>query len=82
VPGAERRHPRWTDSVGVGWCRVVAQERQGDVPVEAGEQLQHRRVVDLHYRPQLVLHVALVPDQPFPITGQRPQLGQRSKRET
>jgi hypothetical protein len=51
VPGAERRHPRWTDSAGVGWCRVVAQERQGDVPVEAGEQLQHRRVVDLHDRP-------------------------------
>jgi hypothetical protein len=51
VPGAERRHPRWTDSAGVGSCRVVAQERQGDVPVEAGEQLQHRRVVDLHDRP-------------------------------
>ena len=51
VPGAERRHPRWTDSVGAGWCRVVAQERQGDVPVEAGEQLRRRRVVDLRYRP-------------------------------
>jgi len=83
VPRAEGRHPRDTNPAGVSWCRVVAQECQRDVPVQAGEQVQHAGMESQHDRPELVLHVALVPDQPLPVTGQRTQLGQqrRGRRE-
>ncbi len=42
-------------------------------------RLQHGRVVGLHDRAELVLGVALVPDQPLPVASQRPQLGQQRR---
>jgi hypothetical protein len=79
MPGAERGHPCGADPPGLLRGRVVAQERQGDVAVQAGEQLQHGRVVGHDDRAELVLGVALVPDQPLPVASQRAQLGQQRR---
>jgi hypothetical protein len=66
------------DPPGLPGCRAVTQERQGDVTVDAGEQVQQGRVVGRRDHPQLVLGVTLMADQPPTVTGERPRLGQRS----
>jgi hypothetical protein len=42
--------------------------------------VQHGRVIDLNDRAQLVLGVALIPDQSLPVTGKRAQFGQQRRR--
>jgi hypothetical protein len=39
--------------------------------------MEHRRVIGLDDRPQLVLDITLVPDQPLPVTSQRSKLGKQ-----
>ena len=80
VSMTEAARPAHPDPSGVRLGRVVAKERQRDVAVQAGEQMQHRWVIHRDDRAEPVLHVPLVPDESFPTTGQRPQLGQQRRR--
>ena len=53
VPAAERLHSGFADPGRLGGRGVVGDERQRDVAVQGGEQVQRRRVVDLQDGAQL-----------------------------
>lgn len=76
VAADERLHPLGSDATGLFGGGVVLHEREADVAVQGGEQVQHGGVVGLQDGPQLVLQVALVPDDALAVTDNGPQFGQ------
>ncbi|MFG2794785.1 hypothetical protein [Streptomyces sp. NPDC048419] len=76
VAAGERLHPLRADAARLLRGGVALQEGEADVAVKRGEQVQHGRVVGLEDGPQLILEIALVPDDAFAVADDGPQLGQ------
>src|SRR5699024_3527612 len=70
-PGSELLHPNLTYPLDLGGCRVALDKLQRYVPVQRREQVQDCRIVGLHRRPELILHISLAPHDSLSVMYQR-----------
>jgi hypothetical protein len=81
VAGQEPRHALLAHRGGRLRGRVVGDERQGDLPVDRGEQPRRCRVVGLQDGAQLRFGALLGGQQPVPVAGQGADLSQQWARQ-